>query len=51
VLDIRSFRAEDCKIPGPSHLEVEISIAQLKKYKSTDSDQISAELMQAGGDL
>jgi hypothetical protein len=35
-------------VPGPSHLEVEISIAKLKKYKSPGSDQILAELYQAG---
>jgi hypothetical protein len=37
-------------VPGPSHLEVEISIAKLKKYKSPGSDQILAELYQAGGE-
>jgi hypothetical protein len=35
---------------GPHHLKVEISIAKLKKYKSPGSDQISAELYQAGGE-
>jgi hypothetical protein len=34
----------------PSHLGVEISIAKLKKYKSPGSDQIPAELYQAGGE-
>jgi hypothetical protein len=38
------------RVPGPSHLEVEISIAKLKKYKSTGSHQILAELYQAGGE-
>jgi hypothetical protein len=33
---------------GPSHLEVEV--AKLKKYKSPGSDQILAELIQAGGE-
>jgi hypothetical protein len=33
----------------PSHLEVEISITELKKYKSPGSDQIPAELIQAEG--
>jgi hypothetical protein len=33
---------------GPSRLEVEIAIAKLKKYKSPGSDQIPAELFQAG---
>jgi hypothetical protein len=37
-------------VPGPSRLEVEIAIAKLKKYNSHSSDQILAELMQAGGD-
>jgi hypothetical protein len=37
-------------VPGPSHLEVEISIAKLKKYKSPGSDQILAELIKAGGE-
>jgi hypothetical protein len=35
-------------VPGPSRL-VEIAIAKLKKYKSPGSDQIPAELIQAGG--
>jgi hypothetical protein len=35
-------------VPGPSRLEVEIAIAKLKKYKSPGSDQIPAELIQAG---
>jgi hypothetical protein len=37
-------------VPGPSRLEVEIAIAKLEKYKSPGSDQIPAELIQAGGD-
>jgi hypothetical protein len=37
-------------LSGPSHLEVEISIAELKKYKSPGSGQIPAELYQAGGE-
>jgi hypothetical protein len=37
-------------VPGPSHLEVEISIEKLKKYKSPGSDQIPAEMYQAGGE-
>jgi hypothetical protein len=35
--------------PGPSCLEVEIPIAKLKKYESPGSDEILAELIQAGG--
>jgi hypothetical protein len=37
-------------VPGSSHLEIEISIAKLKKYKSPGSDRIPAELYQAGGE-
>jgi hypothetical protein len=33
-----------------SFLEVEIAIAKLKKYKSLDSGQILAELIQAGAE-
>jgi hypothetical protein len=36
-------------VPGPSRLDVEITIAKLKKYKSPNSDQILAEMIQAGG--
>jgi hypothetical protein len=32
-------------------LEVEIAIAKLKKYKSSGSDQILAELIQADGEI
>jgi hypothetical protein len=38
-------------VPGPSHLEVEIATAKLKKYKSPGSDQIPAELIQAGVEI
>jgi hypothetical protein len=38
-------------VPGPSRFEVEIAIAKLKKYKSPGSDQIPAELIQAGGEM
>jgi hypothetical protein len=34
----------------PCHLEVEIGIAKLKKYKSPGSDQILAEVIQAGNE-
>ena len=36
-------------IPEPTRLEVEIVIEKLKKYKSPGIDQISAELIQDGG--
>jgi hypothetical protein len=38
-------------VPGPSRLEAEIAVAKLKKYKSPGSDQIPAELIQAGGEI
>jgi hypothetical protein len=38
-------------VPGPSHTEVEIVIAKLRKYKSPSTDQIPAELIQTGGEM
>jgi hypothetical protein len=37
-------------VPDPSPFEVEIAVAKLKKYKSPGSDQILAELIQAGAE-
>jgi hypothetical protein len=37
-------------VPEPSLFEVEIAIAKFKNYKSPGSDQIQAELIQAGGE-
>jgi hypothetical protein len=53
VSDVRQIEIYTAKalVPGPSHLEVEIAITKLKKYKSTGSDQIPAELIQAGGEI
>jgi hypothetical protein len=50
VSDVRQTEAEPL-VPGPSGLEVEIAIAKLKKYKSPGSDQIRAELIQAGSEI
>jgi hypothetical protein len=36
-------------VPGPSHLKVEIQ--KVKKCKSLGSDEIPAELIQAGGEI
>jgi hypothetical protein len=36
-------------VPEPSALEVEFAVGMLKRYKSPCVDQISAELIQAGG--
>jgi hypothetical protein len=38
-------------VPGPSHLEFEFANADFKKCKSPGSDQIPAELIQAGGKI
>jgi hypothetical protein len=49
VSDVRQIEVHMAEplVPGPSHLEVEIAIAKLKKYKSPGSDHILAELIQA----
>jgi hypothetical protein len=36
---------------GPSRIEVEIAFAKFKKYVSPGSDQIPAEMIQAGGEI
>jgi hypothetical protein len=53
VSDVRQIEVHTAEqlVPGPSRLEVGIAIAKLKKYKSPGCDQISAELIQAGGEL
>jgi hypothetical protein len=53
VSDVRRIEVPTAEplIPVPSRLEVEIAIAKLKKYKSPSSDQIPAELIQAGGEM
>jgi hypothetical protein len=40
VSDVRQIEVHTAEplVPGPSHLEVEITIAKLKKCKSPDSD-------------
>jgi hypothetical protein len=38
-------------VPDPSPCEVEIATAKLKRFKSPGSDQIPAELIQAGGEI
>jgi hypothetical protein len=53
VSDVRQIEVHKAEplVPGPSRLEAEIAIAKLKKYKSPGSDQIPAELIQAGGEI
>jgi hypothetical protein len=36
-------------VPEPSAAEVEVAIRELKRYKAPGSDQITAEMIQAGG--
>jgi hypothetical protein len=52
VSDVRQIEIHTAQplLPGPSHLEIEISIAKMKKYKSPGRDRIPAELYQAGGE-
>jgi hypothetical protein len=38
-------------VPGSSHLEVEIAIANMKKYKFSGTNQIPVELIQARGEM
>jgi hypothetical protein len=38
-------------VPCLSCFEVEIAIAKLKKYKSSGSDQIPAELIEEGSEI
>jgi hypothetical protein len=53
VSDVRQIEVhtDETLVPGSSCLEVEIAIAKLEKYKSPGSDQIPAELIQAGGEI
>jgi hypothetical protein len=53
VSDVRQIEVHTAEplVPGPSCLEVEIAFAKLIKFKSPDSDQIPAELIQVGKTL
>jgi hypothetical protein len=53
VSDFRQteIRTDEPLVPDSSPLEVETAIAKLKRYKSPGSDQIPAELIQAGGEI
>jgi hypothetical protein len=52
VSDVRQIETQTVEplVPVRSHHEVGITFANLKKYKSPGSDQIPAELIQAGGE-
>jgi hypothetical protein len=43
------MRAAESLVPEPNSLEAEIAIEKLKRYKPTGTNQIPAELIQAGG--
>jgi hypothetical protein len=47
VSDVRQILVHTAEPLVPSHLEVEIVIAKLKNYKSSRSDQIPTEVIQA----
>jgi hypothetical protein len=51
VSDVRQIELHTAEllVHGASRLDVDIAIAKLKKYESPGSDQIPAELIQAGG--
>jgi hypothetical protein len=51
--DVRQIEIHTAEllVPDPSPFEVEFAIAKLKSYKSPGSDQIAAELIQAGGEI
>jgi hypothetical protein len=53
INDVRQIKIHTAEplVPKPSHLEDEIAIAKLKKYISPGSDQILAELIQAGAEI
>jgi hypothetical protein len=53
VSDVRQIEVHTAEPlePGSSRLEVEILIAKLKKYKSSGSDKILAELIQGRGEI
>jgi hypothetical protein len=52
VSDVRQIEIHIAQpsVPDPTPFEVEAPIANLKKYKFPGSDQILAELIQAGGE-
>jgi hypothetical protein len=52
VRDVRQIEIHTTEplVPEPSSFEIEIAIAKLQKYKSPSSDQILAEMIQAGGE-
>jgi hypothetical protein len=52
VSDVRQIEiyTADPTVPDPSPFEAEIAITKLERYKSPGSNQIPAEVIQAGGE-
>jgi hypothetical protein len=53
VSDVRQIEVHTAEplVPGRSRVEVEMAISKLEKDKLPGSDEISAELIQAGGEI
>jgi hypothetical protein len=53
VSDVEQIKIHTAKplVSDPGPFEVEITVAKLKKYELPGSDQILAELIQAGGKI
>jgi hypothetical protein len=53
ISDVRQVEMHTAEplVPDPNSFEVEIAIAKLKRYKSSGSVQILAELIQAGCEM
>jgi hypothetical protein len=53
VSDIKQIEIHTAEplVPDPSPFEVEIVTARLKRYETRGNDEISAELIQAGGEI
>jgi hypothetical protein len=51
--DVRQIEIHTAEplVPDLSPFEVEVAIAKLKRYKLSGSDEIPAELIQAGGEI
>jgi hypothetical protein len=53
VSDVRQIETHTAEplVPDPRPFEFEIAIVKLKRYKSPDSDEIPATLIQLGGEI
>jgi hypothetical protein len=48
---LNRWKKAESLVPDPNLFEVEIATPKLKRYKSSGSDQIPAELIQAGDEI